>query len=100
MLNPEPDYVINGAWMPNIVFDKKLGINRDLLLKTFQSENIDARVFFWPLSSLAMFETVKTNENSWDISNRSINLPSFHDLHNQQIDRITSLIIELLDECK
>ena len=47
-----------------------------------------------------MFETVKTNENSLDISNRSINLPSFHDLNNQQIDRITSLIIELLDECK
>ena len=39
------------------------------------AENIDARVFFWPLSGLPMFESVKTNLVARDIPTRSMNPP-------------------------
>ena len=47
---------------------------------TFEIANIDARVFFWPLSSLRMFDTKHKNKLSYSICSGAINLPSFHDL--------------------
>ena len=58
-MNPELKNTVNGAWMPTIVFEKKINITQEKLLKAFAKENIDARVFFWPLSKLKMFKPVK-----------------------------------------
>jgi perosamine synthetase len=97
MLNFESSEIINGAWMPNIVFSRESGINRDLLLTSFRANNIDARVFFWPLSGLPMFMRKFENVNSWDIPGRSINLPSFHDITEEQLYRVVGVIRALLD---
>ncbi|MBB1077126.1 DegT/DnrJ/EryC1/StrS family aminotransferase [Rhodoferax sp. 4810] len=79
-MNPEPAGTVNGAWMPTVVFAPETGITREKLQAAFAAENVDARVFFWPLSSLPMFEPVKNNVTAWDIPGRAINLPSYHDL--------------------
>ncbi len=91
-LNPEPNGTVNGAWMPTVVFAKELNISREHLMAAFKSENIDARVFFWPLSSLPSFEPVKTNKVAWDIPERAINLPSFHDISEEELDRVIGVI--------
>lgn len=91
-LNPEPEGTVNGAWMPTAVFAPETGITREKLLEAFSKANIDARVFFWPLSSLPMFSPVKTNVKAWDIPGRAINLPSYHDIDFQDIDRVCSVI--------
>lgn len=92
-LNPEPEHVVNGAWMPNVVFDREVKVTRETLLDAFASENIDARVFFHPLSSLPMFSPISSNENAWDIPNRAINLPSFHDLTSAEMERVVKVLI-------
>jgi perosamine synthetase len=97
-LNPEPIGTINGAWMPTVVFDKKTRVTREKLEYAFASENIDARVFFYPLSSLSMFEKKPTNLVSWDIHNRAINLPSFHDITFNEQERIIKIIKEIINE--
>lgn len=94
-MNPEPPDTINGAWMPTIVFSRQTGITRQNLLTAFANENIDARVFFHPLSSLQMFEDKPQNIWAWDIPQRAINLPSFHDISSQELDRVCSVILEL-----
>lgn len=91
-MNPEPEGTINGAWMPTIVFDKQTGITRDRLQSILRAENIDARVFFHPLSSLDMFEHQEANVNSWSIPTRAINLPSYHDMSFDSQARIAKLI--------
>lgn len=93
-MNPEPDGVVNGVWMPNIVFDSKTGITREILQEAFARENIDARVFFWPLSSLPAFEdgNQKQGINACDISGRAINLPSHHDITEEELMRVISVI--------
>jgi perosamine synthetase len=85
-MNPEPPGTQNGYWMPTLVFDAALGITREKLQAAFAAENIDARVFFWPLSGLPMFQAQAQNVHAWDIPRRAINLPSFHDIaaHEQQ----------------
>jgi perosamine synthetase len=91
-MNPEPYGTINGAWMPTVVFEKKAGITSNELQAVFKVENIDARIFFWPLSTLPIFESAPININSHSIAARAINLPSYHDIHDVDIDRVISVI--------
>ncbi|WP_319559826.1 DegT/DnrJ/EryC1/StrS family aminotransferase [Marispirochaeta sp.] len=93
-MNPEPEGTINGAWMPTVVFERFLGVTRERLQEAFHKENIDARVFFWPLSSQDMFEEVD-NFNAYDIPERAINLPSFHDMNLEQQGAVISVIMGL-----
>lgn len=94
-MNPEPIGTVNGAWMPTIVFSPETGLTREKLQAAFAAENADARVFFWPLSSLPMFEPVRTNVKAWDIPGRAINLPSYHDLDPDDQDRVVTTVKNL-----
>ena len=94
-LNPEPLGTVNGAWMPTVVFARDMNITREKLMDAFKAENIDARVFFWPLSSLPSFQPVKKNGVAWDVPDRAINLPSFHDIREEELDRVVSVILSI-----
>lgn len=100
LLNHEIEGSMNGFWMPNIVFDKDLGVTREHAFKNFKNENIDARVFFWPLSSLPMSEKdlSKVNINSYDIASRSINLPSYHDITDEQLERVVKVVLKTINK--
>jgi perosamine synthetase len=95
-MNPEPAGTQVGGWMPTAVFSAKSGITREILKHSFADANIDARVFFYPLSGFSMFEAVPSNRHAWDIPNRAINLPSYHDISEEQIDEVTGIIFNLL----
>lgn len=95
-LNPEPPGTVNGAWMPTVVFSPETGITREALQAAFAAENIDARVFFWPLSSLELFEARPENRHAWDIPGRAINLPSFHDMTEDDLDRVCDVVFRVL----
>lgn len=94
-MNHEHAYETIGAWMPTAVFSEKCGITRDRILEEFKKEDIDARVFFWPVSSLPMFDK-KHNEIAYSISDRAINLPSYHEISNDEIDTVCKVIERLL----
>ncbi len=91
-LNPEPSHTVNGSWMPTAVFAPETGVTRERLQIAFAAENIDARVFFWPLSGLPMFKPRRENRHAWDIPGRAINLPSYHDLGEHELDRVCSVL--------
>jgi perosamine synthetase len=97
-MNPEPDGCVNGYWMPTVVFDREWGVTREMLLERFKPANIDARSFFYPLSSLPMFQPVRQNKVAWDIPGRAINLPSYHDMTNEDQMRVVDVIREVLNE--
>jgi perosamine synthetase len=94
-MNPELPGTVNGAWMPTTVFAPETGITREKLQAAFAADNADARVFFWPLTSLPMFERVNTNVIAWDIPTRAINLPSYHDITNKDLGRVVKTIVDL-----
>ena len=91
-LNPEQENTTNGFWMPNIVFGEDSNVTREVLHNAFVRNGIDARVFFWPLSSLPMYEKKPENKYSYSISKRSINLPSYHDLTEDEIKSVVSIL--------
>lgn len=94
-LNPEPEHVVNGAWMPTAVFAAESGVNTGKLQQAFATANIDARVFFSPLSSTEMFIACPQNRHAWDIPGRAINLPSFHDMSDDDLARVADVVIAL-----
>lgn len=87
-LNPEPDGTVNGCWMPSIVVTDGVKFDRDVLLSAFRADDIDGRVFFWPLTMLPMFDSKPENVVSYWIFDRAINLPSYHDLTVNDIERV------------
>ena len=89
-MNPEPVGCQNGYWMPTIVVDDEPSFDREKLLMVFKENNIDGRVFFWPLSMLPMFEGNKKNINSYALCERAFNLPSYHDLSQADVDRVVN----------
>jgi perosamine synthetase len=91
-LNLEPAGTVIGAWMPTVVFDPATGVTREMLLRAFADENVDARVFFYPISGLPMFTPCPQNANAWDIPGRAINLPSYHDMTEEEIDRVSGVV--------
>lgn len=97
-MNPEPLDGVNGAWMPTVIFERDLGITREHLISEFSSANIDARVFFWPLSQLPVFSGAEGKPLAKDIAARSINLPSYHDITPAQMDQVIQVIVKLHGE--
>ena len=97
-LNPEVPKTVNGAWMPTVVFTESLGVNREKAQSAFSAENIDARVFFWPLSNLPIFIDKPENANSRSVAKRAINLPSYHDITPEEIERVCNVIEGLVSK--
>lgn len=89
-MNPEPSGTKNGFWMPTIVVNENVDFDRDALLADFSADNIDGRVFFWPLSMLPMFQSKTQNVVSYSLYGRAINLPSYHGLSEQEMDRVVA----------
>ena len=56
-------------------------------------KKIDARPFFWPLSDTPPFNQ-KLNDNfySYDIAKRALNLPSYHDIKKEDLNRVINAI--------
>jgi len=96
-INPEPAGTVNGAWMPTAVFASETGVTRERLQAAFAERSIDARVFFHPLTSLPMFGGAARSPVAADIAARAINLPSFHDMTDDEQRRVVDVIAAVLD---
>lgn len=95
-LNPEYTYTKNSYWLPTAVFDKKVNFDREAFFLLCKEQGIDSRPFFFPLSSLPMFENRDENKVAYDIYKRAINLPSFHDIELNQIKIVVNTIKKML----
>lgn len=91
-MNPEPAGTQNGYWMPSIVVHEGQPFDRERLLADFKAEDIDGRVFFWPLSMLPMFETATDHPVSYGLYPRAVNLPTYHDLTEAEMDRVIAVV--------
>ena len=96
-MNFEPKGTCIGAWMTNIVFDGSTSVTREKISEAFKQKNVDARVFFWPLSCMPMFKSNTNNQIAHEIASRSINLPSFHDISSTEQQTVIDVVINQLN---
>ena len=98
-LNPEPEGCRNGLWMTTAVIDEGIDFNRDRLFEIFKENLIDGRVFFWPLSMMRPDDFIKAGENpvAYGLYGRGVNLPSYHDLTEEEVERVVKCLKQALN---
>jgi perosamine synthetase len=92
IINSERPGTKNTYWMPTAIIDDTINFDREALFAYMKENNIDSRPFFYPLSSLPMFEKKATNTVSYDIYKRGINLPSYHDLDIENVKYVVNCL--------
>lgn len=95
-MNPETSGTTNGYWMPTVVVENNVAFDRSGLLEAFKADHIDGRVFFWPLSSLPPFKPHPEHTVSYSLSSRAINLPSYHDISELEMQRVVDALISVI----
>ena len=94
-MNPISHDHKNGYWMPTIVLNSALKTTRSQLTKSFDANKIDARVFFWPLSTLPFLNEKVNTPIAFDLSERALNLPSYHDITQDDQHRVIELLQDI-----
>jgi perosamine synthetase len=97
-MNPEPEGCTNGYWMPTFVVNDGISFDRDSLIEGLKAKGVDARVFFWPLSSTPAGGR-KASDKPYvaeSIHLRALNLPSHHSLSNEEVMFISGVVSEHL----
>jgi len=96
-LNVEPPHTKNTFWMVTIVWDKNYKISKEKMVKEFKKYNIQARPFFYPLSSLPAIKSKVDTPVSFDVSSRAINLPCGLNVTKKQVNYICNSLIKILN---
>ena len=101
-LNPEPEYVYNGAWITGLLPGKSYGLDKLELIRLLGESGVPARPFFYPLSSLPAFgsredEHREKNPVAYDICYRGVNLPGALILTEEQIDEVCDGVRKVLE---
>lgn len=98
LLNPEPRHIKNSYWLPTVLFDKSIKFDRDSFFAICKENGVDSRPFFFPLTTLPMFEDKRENAVAYDLYERAINLPSFHDMTKEEAVFVTNIIKEFINQ--
>jgi len=92
-LNREAEWAYSIYWMSSIFLQSGVKITRDDLMKKLREDGIDTRPVFPTISKYPMWVSDCLNNNATDISENSINLPSGHNLKEEQVDYICKSIL-------
>jgi len=82
-------------WMTSIELIGASFEDREAFMQKLKENMIDSRPVFSPMSSLPMFEKRAENPVSYRIGASAINLPSGHDLKDDEICYISDIIDRL-----
>lgn len=96
LMNPEYTGTKNSYWLPTLIFDKSFDFDRDAFFEFCSDRKIDSRPFFFPLSSLPLFDSKPENTVAYGIFGRGINLPSYHDMSFDDIKYVCETIKDFL----
>ncbi len=92
-LNAERPGYRNIYWMTSVLVKDGSPKNRDEVMAELKKANVDSRPFFYPMSTLPMFEK-QNSPTAAMLSRQGINLPSGHNLTRQQIDYVCEVLRE------
>jgi len=85
-------------WMTSIELVGASFKDRESFMQKLKENMIDSRPVFSPMSSLPMFEKCAENPISYRIGSSAINLPSGHNLSDEEIEYISNVILFLIKD--
>ena len=93
-MNPQPEGCFNGYWMPTFIAKDEIGFDRNALIAKLRANGVDARVFFWPLSSTSCPGRKIQSQSCYSdtINLRALNLPSFFGMTEIDIRKVCDFV--------
>ncbi len=98
-LNAEAPGTKNTYWMVTVVIDKKILGNKtkEQLVADFEKKGIQARPFFYPLSTVPAIHVFAKTPIAFDISPRAINLPCGQNITEKDVDYICECVKKIFE---
>jgi perosamine synthetase len=90
---PEMDWAKSVYWMVSVLVDPS---QRDCLMLFLKDHGVDTRPFFYPVHTLPMYRTKEQFPVAQLLGGSGINLPSFPELTNTEIDTVCGLVGEFM----
>jgi Predicted pyridoxal phosphate-dependent enzyme apparently involved in regulation of cell wall biogenesis len=97
-INIEKEGTKNLFWMPSIIFGNSYKLDREKMIRDLNEEGIGLRPFFFPVSMFPMFEERSDNLVSYSLYKKGINLPSYHDMAEDDVKFVCDRLKEYLDK--
>ncbi len=99
-LNAEAPGTKNTYWMVTIVIDKKImGLKtKEQIVVDFAKRGIQARPFFYSLSTVPAINVSAKTPIAFDISPRAINLPCGHNITEKKVAYICNSLLRILNQ--
>lgn len=95
-LNCKPSQdIVNVYWMICMQLDGMTESSRDQLMSALQQKGIDSRPYFYPVSDMPMYQLANT-PITHGMYQTGINLPTFYDITNEEIDYVCMTIKDIL----
>jgi len=91
-LPPEEPWAKNVYWMYCILMEDNYGLTRDELIEKYKQRHIETRPFFTPIHTMPPYRTRESHPVAEKLSKKGINLPSFIELRQEEIERIAEII--------
>lgn len=95
-VNPEQCYAKNSYWMPTIIFGESHNVDIESLIVGMNQKGVAARPFFYPVSSLPMYESVSGNTVSRYLNCRGVNLSNYFDMERLDVEFAVKILREVL----
>ena len=93
----------NVYWMPSIVLGDSYSFTeeeREKLIRILNDQGIGFRPFFFPVSMYPMFENKESNVVSYKLYKKGINLPSYHDMTEEEVDEVCNALMEFINSAR
>ncbi|MFA6598864.1 MAG: DegT/DnrJ/EryC1/StrS family aminotransferase [Ignavibacteriaceae bacterium] len=96
-LNRTKKGYINCYWLICIELLNEFSGVRDELIEYLKKADIDSRPYFYPLSSLPMYKSHNCSVSD-QVSSRGLNLPTFFDITEEEVDIVANTILTFLSK--
>lgn len=102
-LKPSANIKYNYAYMPVLIEPAEFGVSRDDVFAALSEEGINARKYFYPLTSdFKCYEGMfalgqEATPIAYDAANKVLTLPMYADLSLEDVDRICDIICRIHD---
>ena len=97
--NVEPEGTRNSYWMSTLILGDSQLRARDDVIARLEAAGVDARPFFYPVSSFPMFDAAVENPVSRRLGARGINLPSYFDMTREDAEYVAGALGEACARC-
>jgi perosamine synthetase len=97
ILNQTSPWATNAYWLMTARMKGLSEVKRDELIVRLKERGVDSRPFFYPMSSLPYLADTKNTPVSYEIFKEGINLPTYVDLTEEDIQFVCQNLLSVLE---